>query len=153
MGPGKRLDVDKEVAWVAPTSPGRTKAVLAASSALFWAPIPSRAGIQVPLLTARKADCILSRASYEWGSWQILPPAPLNPVVFITWAICLCWMNMTICYCNSTMKKGCFYFSLCHFVLLGWHLKEEKKRQKATTNGISDEKGEAKLPFLTHFRN
>lgn len=125
--------------------------ILADSSALLsflgsYSSAPSLWGLKSSHRTA-----VLSPESAMNGDpGKNLPPAPLNPVVLITWAICLCRVNMTISYYNPAMKKRRFYFSPCHFALLGWHLKEEK-RQKATTNGICDEKREARLPSFTHF--
>lgn len=69
----------------------------------------------------------------------------LELFVFAEWT----WPSVIV---TQLWKRDAFIFSPCHFVLPGWHLKEEK-RQKATTNSIGDEKGEAKLPFLTHFCN
>lgn len=57
------------------------------------------------------------------------------------------WPSVTI---TRLWRRDALIFP--YVILSCWgDTSRKKKRQKATTNGISDEKGESRLPFLTHF--
>lgn len=71
--------------------------------------------------------------------WTLLCLA-LELFVFAEWT----WPSVTI---NPTMKKRCFCFSQCHYVLLGWHLRERKKAESNNTQHQGwKSRGEASIP-------
>lgn len=129
--------------------PGRDEPILAGSSALTFLPAqvfkcPSpHPWKQVALFPepAMKGDPGKSFLLHL-STLVCLPP---ELFVFAEWT----WPSVTV---TQLWKRDAFISPPHATLYCSGDTSRKKKRQKATTNGIGDEKGEAKLPFLTRFR-
>lgn len=129
-----------------PTSHGVRNPHFPGSSAPYRATFPPPQVFLCPS-QHRQEQTSLSRASYERG--------PGKPSSFPSQPCCvyhLSYLSLLSEHDHLLLQpnyeKELLLFFPVSFCTAWWHL-EEGKRQKATTNDIGDEKGEATLPFLT----